>query len=117
MSEKETRSIHAEPPFVVGYEKDVQEMEQLRESTHLKGLNRQKLFVLERNLFPMPCPLCLHCFGAMDAEVSCPNCGIGVHRLMPFVMQPGTPGWRWSLAKTAREALLRLWNQREGNRD
>lgn len=109
--ETETKVIRPEPPFAKGYEESIQELEKLRGIAKPSGVEKQKMFILERYLLPMGCPLCLHRFGAMDSEVTCPNCEIKVRRVVPFVMQPGTPGWHWSLSKPSRDALLRLWKQ------
>lgn len=75
----------------------------------LTGLERQARTILAIHMTPMPCPMCFAQVSVYDAgdetcgemeklydgKYVCPGCDTELAKVVPFVAQPGTPGWHW----------------------
>ena len=90
------------------WKKDLERLKQLQQTEMLSNIEKQERFVLERHLYPVPCPLCQTRVGAKDIEIECPVCGIKLERCVPFV-KVTEPGWHWEITDGARQRLLELW--------
>jgi hypothetical protein len=75
----------------------------------LTSIEKQEAYIFETHLYPMPCPLCSGLVGSREDVVMCPWCKVDLERVVPFVCQPGTPGWHWTLEDEDRETLRELW--------
>lgn len=75
----------------------------------LTNIERQKKFTLAVAMTPMPCPMCFERVSIVEAaddtleiggddyngEYICPSCATELAKVVPFFLQPGTPGWHW----------------------
>jgi hypothetical protein len=75
------------------------------------SLQQQEEFILQTYLHPMGCPLCETKVGSKDNDITCPSCGVGLLRVVPFV-KVCNPGWHWIINEESREKLLELWRKR-----
>lgn len=80
----------------------------------LGSIERQRRFILQKLVFPMPCPNCsnrvtwfaaaglavdeldLERSGTSEHACKCPTCKRGLKYTVPFVAV-GAPGWEWRL--------------------
>lgn len=77
----------------------------------LSPIEQQERYILEMHSTKVPCPAChvpCNIYEARgeklpgpvyDFEYTCPTCKVALKHVVPFVMQPGTPGWHWWLRK------------------
>jgi hypothetical protein len=79
-----------------------------RPETTLMGIERQVRFCLLMGLTHVPCPMCFEPVNRYEAgddtqavgelyegKYICPSCDTELAYCVPFIMQPGTPGWHW----------------------
>ncbi|NUQ73381.1 MAG: hypothetical protein HUU21_07485 [Polyangiaceae bacterium] len=75
----------------------------------LTNIERDKKFILAMVMTPMPCPMCFAKVSVVEAaddtleiggddynsKYICPSCETELAKVVPFFLQPGTPGWHW----------------------
>ena len=84
----------------------------------LTNLENQELYILNRNCYGMPCPVCDRrvskfegaLFGddSTSPDHQCPHCSIELRFCVPFIVQPGSPGWHWRISDAGQERLQAL---------
>lgn len=80
-----------------------------KNKSFLGSIEQQQQYILKLHVHPMPCPVCLKSCNVYEAadgtktvgshyegEYRCPSCGVELKHTVPFILQPGTPGWHWS---------------------
>ena len=74
----------------------------------LTNVEQQAQFIARLYSSPMPCPMCFNPVTVYEAgddtqtvgelytgRYECPHCKTELAKIVPFVIQPGTPGWDW----------------------
>jgi hypothetical protein len=90
---------------------DLDRLKELQDMPTKTGQQEQEEHILQIHLHPMSCPLCETKVGSKDNEIDCPNCGVGLRRVVPFV-KVCEPGWHWIINEESRKRLLELWKER-----